>query len=405
MHKAQTLEARGTNERADVRCPSCGSSGMSVFYEVPEVPAHSLVLFPTREAALDYPKASIRLAFCDACGFVSNIAFDSSLVDYTQDYEETQAFSPRFNAFAHELAKHMVDRYDLHDKSIFEIGSGKGEFLVELCELGHNRGIGLDPSYMENRLESEALERIEFIRDFFTDKTTGLSGDLVACRHTLEHIWETADFVSLMRRSTEATPGAVAFLEVPDIYRVLRELAFWDIYHEHCSYYTLGSLARVFRHCGFELLDLYTQYGDQYLMVEARPGDPTGPSLPREDDLEATADAVELFRNNVGEGLGRWRNEIEQIRERGQRAVVWGSSSKGVSFLTTLGVTDEIGYVVDIDPFRQNTYMAGSGHRIVGPEAMIDYRPDVVIAMNPIYLEEIGKQLEGMGLKPSLTAV
>jgi hypothetical protein len=34
-----------------------------------------------------------------------------------------------------------------------------------------------------------------------------------------------------------------------------------------------------------------------------------------------------------------------------------------------------------------------------------DYRPDVVIAMNPIYLEEIRNDLRSMGLDPELTAV
>ena len=29
------------------------------------------------------------------------------------------------------------------------------------------------------------------------------------------------------------------FFQVPDMSRVLRDLAFWDIYYEHCSYFTV----------------------------------------------------------------------------------------------------------------------------------------------------------------------
>jgi hypothetical protein len=34
-----------------------------------------------------------------------------------------------------------------------------------------------------------------------------------------------------------------------------------------------------------------------------------------------------------------------------------------------------------------------------------EYKPDVVIAMNPIYCEEIGRDLKRMGLAPELSAV
>ena len=44
----------------------------------------------------------------------------------------------------------------------------------------------------------------------------------------------------------------MVFFELPDTERVLTEAAFWDIYYEHCSYFTPGSLARLFRRTGFE---------------------------------------------------------------------------------------------------------------------------------------------------------
>ena len=49
--------------------------------------------------------------------------------------------------------------------------------------------------------------------------------------------------------------------------------------------------------------------------------------------------------------------------------------------------------------------MAGTGHRIVQPDALVDIRPDVVVVMNPIYREEIAATLEGLGLHPELITV
>jgi hypothetical protein len=86
----------------------------------------------------------------------------------------------------------------------------------------------------------------------------------------------------------------------------------------------------------------------------------------------------------------------------GRRVVVWGSSSKGVSFLTTLGLGDEVGYVVDINPYRQGKFMPGTGHEIVAPQRMATYRPDVVLVMNPIYTDEIGASLRELGVRAEL---
>ena len=56
---------------------------------------------------------------------------------------------------------------------------------------------------------------------------------------------------------SEQNPTLV-FFEVPDTMRILREGAFWDIYYEHCSYFTPGSLARRFRRTGFDINELKT---------------------------------------------------------------------------------------------------------------------------------------------------
>ena len=65
----------------------------------------------------------------------------------------------------------------------------------------------------------------------------------------------------------------------------------------------------------------------------------------------------------------------------------------------------QIEYVVDINPHRQGSYMAGTGQKIVSPEFLKDYRPDIVIVMNPIYSEEITKQLKSMRLEPEILTV
>jgi SAM-dependent methyltransferase len=391
---------------ANCICPSCGAVGMSVFYKLERVPVHSVLLLSTREEALSYPVGDIVLGFCPICGFIANAAFDSSLQEYAPGYEGTQSFSPTFNAFAHRLAERLIDQYDLHGKDIIEIGCGQGEFLTLLCELGDNRGIGFDPAYVGPRAESLAHNRATFIKDLYSERYAGYRGDFVCCKMTLEHIQQPADFISTVRCSLGDQSGTVVFFQVPDVTRILRERAFWDIYYEHCSYFSLGSLARLFRKCGFDVIRLAKEYDGQYLMIEARPGDGTGgASLRQEDDLEDLARAVADFSQDCPHKLDAWRCDLHRLGQNGYRAVIWGAGSKGVAFLTTLGVQHEIEYAVDINPRKHGTYMAGTGQQIVGPEFLRAYRPDVVIVMNPIYCDEIQRALDRMGIMAELVPV
>jgi len=41
-------------------------------------------------------------------------------------------------------------------------------------------------------------------------------------------------------------------------------------------------------------------------------------------------------------------------------------------------------------------YIAGTGQKIIPPEFLLKYKPDVVIVMNPIYKQEIQRQVEDL---------
>jgi hypothetical protein len=96
----------------------------------------------------------------------------------------------------------------------------------------------------------------------------------------------------------------------------------------------------------------------------------------------------------------RWRGWLDRLHRAGQRTVLWGGGSKGVAFLTTLGIRDGVAYAVDINPRRHGTFIAGTGQEIVGPEFLSEYRPDAVLVMSPIYLPEIAAELERLHVRP-----
>lgn len=394
----------------EATCPSCGHIGLSIFYHLADVPVHSVRLIHSRQEALDYPRGDILLGHCRRCGFVTNIAYDPSAADYGAEYEATQAFSPTFGSFARGLAERLVEKHDIHGKHIVEIGCGQGEFLQLMCQLGDNWGIGFDPAYVRGRTdirltESDAGAKVKFIADYYSERYDHIRADFVCCKMTLEHIDHPYRFVRSIRRSMDRNPKATVFFQVPDAEGILRDLGFWDIYYEHCSYFTSESLTSLFERCGFEVLSLERAYDDQYLLLEARAAPTNDRARAASDETRNSADAVARYAEHHADRIARWQHTLRDLAQNGQRAAIWGAGSKGVAFLTTLRANDEVACAVDINPNKHHTFMAGTGHEIVSPEDLATYRPAMVIIMNPIYRKEIRKDLERLGLSPQVVAV
>jgi hypothetical protein len=384
-------------------CTACGGTRLEAFYRVDAVPVHSCLLVDTREAALAFPTRDLELVFCEDCGLVFNRLFDPSVLDYSPDYEETQGFSPRFRRFLEELCDDQATRHALAGKTVLEIGCGKGEFLATLCERAGCRGIGIDPAYRPDRASHAAGSRLAFIQDLYGPAYLHLAADHVCCRHTLEHIQDVRGFLGLIRQGTGARAGVSLFFELPDMERILVEQAFWDIYYEHCNYFTTGSLAHAFRRAGFTPTRQWKAYDGQYLMLEAEPA--AAPDRTPVEGLARTREQVARFRAGVGERLAGLKAEIEAWRREERTVVVWGSGSKAAGYLVTLGLKDEIAAVVDINPHKRGKYQAGTGHAIVGPDDLPAIRPDAVVIMNPIYVEEIRAELQRRGLEPVIAAL
>lgn len=387
-------------------CPSCHAPGLETVYEVEGIPVHSCILVPSREEALRFPTGDLALGWCRDCGFATNQLFDIGMNDYNPEYEEVQTFSPTFNDFSSSLIERLIEKDHLQGKSVVEIGCGKGEFLLELCERGGNRGFGIDPSFRPGRGQWDPKSAVQFFTELYDAKKHGaLEADAIICRHTLEHIHETKIFMETVRASIGDRRDVLVFFELPDQERVYEERAFWDIYYEHCSYFTNGSLERLFLSTGFEVTNSWKGFGDQYLLIEAKPRDKSEQSsFHVKEDLAESADRVHDFATDIRNVVDGWRDRFRQWHSEGKKTFIWGAGSKGVSFLTTLGLHDEVVAAVDVNPHKRGFFMPGTAHEVIAPEQLVDSGPDIIVVMNPIYVEEIRTQLAGLGLTPEIVS-
>lgn len=391
------MTAKHLDKVSDTSCPLCGSKELTAFFENLAVPVFCNLLWTNREAARNCPRGDIKLAFCSDCGYILNVAFDPNLLNYKQEYENPLDYSRRFQVYRQSLAKRLVKQYGLYNKDIISIGCGKGTFLCILCELGNNRGVGFDPSCVEQEPRKMRCQ-VRFVRDFYSEKYSDYPSDFIVCRQVLEHIFNLKDFLKMLRRIIGNHLNTGVFFEVPNAMGICQNFFIWDIIYEHYSYFTPVSLSRAFSSSGFQVRQLNTTFEGQFLCIHALPSNNVPPNLDCRQTREVNriSECIKSFAAEYENIVGTWRRMIEQTEDEGQVAVVWGAGAKGVTFLNTFR-NSHIEYAVDINPKKQGKYVAGTGQQIVSPDFLRHYRPDVIIVVNPIYAREIQRLVKKLG--------
>jgi hypothetical protein len=84
---------------------------------------------------------------------------------------------------------------------------------------------------------------------------------------------------------------------------------------------------------------------------------------------------------------------------------VWGGGARCTNFLNLVKGASAIEYVVDINPRKHGTFVAGTGQRIVAPQFLVEYRPAVVVLLNPIYDREVRGVLAKLGVSATMVGV
>lgn len=359
-------------------CPNCEAPLGPVLLTRRGVPVHQNLLCATEAEALAVPRGDLTLRECPACGLVCNASFDASLLTYEGSYDSDQSSSRAFEQHLDGLVERLVAP-GVAGRRVVEVGCGSGYFVRRLCVAGRCQGEGYDPGYRGP--ERDLASGARFVRGLYDPAQAAAPPDVLVCRHVIEHVPQPAGFVAGLTRGLP--PEARVCFETPSLEWIVAQSATWDLFYEHCNYFTEAALDQTFRRAGLAAQVIARVFGGQYFWVEAGvaasdspPPGPADPVLPRLAEACARAE----------DGL---RRQLEGLAGAG-RVAVWGAAAKGATFTNLLDPERrEIDCLVDINPARQGRYVAGSGHPIFPPASLPGRKVTDVIVMNPNYVAEI----------------
>ncbi|MCX6319805.1 MAG: class I SAM-dependent methyltransferase [Bacteroidetes bacterium] len=337
-----------------------------VLFVQKSVPVFQNKVYGTAEQAAGAVCGDVVMQIHPQEGIVINSAFDPTVMQYDADYQNEQNYSPFFQDYIGEVLARFEDAVTDKKMKIAEIGCGKGYFL----DLLHERGldvIGFDPAYEgENPL---------VVKEYFDERYKNLGIDIFLLRHTMEHIPNPFRFLHTVAKANDYK-GKI-FIEVPTLDWIISKKSFWDIFYEHCNYFTEASFANFFTQAETGRL-----FNGQYMYILADLSN----LKPEVNSFVISEESLDL---HFDETLAQWKSLISEHKDNG--IAIWGAGAKGSTFLNLLDPErTNVKMVVDVSPKKQNKFIAHTAHPIVSPEAF-KARTDIgtVIIMNENYKEEI----------------
>lgn len=366
-------------------CPICDSCLAEEFLQRQQVPVHQNLLISNQHSAINARRGDITMCVCKNCGFVFNHRFDPQKLSYGGEYENTQTHSPYFLKYLQDYAKWLINDENVQNKRIVEVGCGKGAFIRMLIEPEeyNNTGHGFDPSYL-GPLE-ELSGRLRFHRKFYDSNSEHIPADIVVCRHVIEHIQYPIQLLSSVRKALLNNIDARIYFETPCVNWILKNKVIWDIFYEHCSLFTASSLCTAFQKAGFAVDNVKHIFEGQYLLISA--------TFKNEDEYVEfnpgnTCKLAHEYSKQEKGIVRQWKSKIEKLATQGNIAV-WGAGAKGNTFVNMIDSKRElINCLIDVNPNKQDHFVPGTGHPIVGVKELTKRDIKYAIQMNPNYYEE-----------------
>jgi 2-polyprenyl-3-methyl-5-hydroxy-6-metoxy-1,4-benzoquinol methylase len=348
----------------------------------------------------------LSVVVCESC-WLAQTEFSPASELFDAEYAYFSSFSSSWLAHAERYVAAVTERFGVSAKShVVEVAANDGYLLQYVKE----RGIpctGVEPT--ASTAAAARAKGIPIVEEFFGVRlarelvTQGKQADLTAANNVLAHVPDINDFVAGFALLLK--PNGVATFEFPHLLKLVQDVQFDTIYHEHFSYLSLLAVAKIFEKNGlsvFDVEELPTHGGS--LRVYAQRSE-TGTHAVSERVRACLATETEAgvntpkFYASFQDQTDRVKNDflafLLDAKRQGKTVAGYGAAAKGNTLMNYAGVRpDLLRFVVDRNPAKQAKYMPGSRIPIVDEAHLRAAKPDYVVIFPWNLKAEVMQQLD-----------
>jgi SAM-dependent methyltransferase len=361
-------------------CRGCGASRLIEILNLGNMPLAGGFLRSAADIPLER-KYPLPIHVCNDCGLVQIVdRVDPNILfrDYAFSSSTVEPLVEHFTQYAKWLSNRFEPRV------IFEFGCNDGILLQPLQQRGV-KAIGIDIS--ENITDIARAKGLNVVTGFFSPETADRmvaefgKADIVTGSNTFAH--NACPDVILEAAARALTDGGVLALEV--MYAGdLRDKLQWDtLYHEHLTFYGLGTLERLLARFGFHVFDavrIPMHGGSLRVCARRRATPPTSEyRAVKSYEAETKLESAETWRSFGAHIHHKIEIVADTLARLSKTSTIWayGAAGKATLWLNACKL-HFLEAIVDESPLRAGRLMPGTHTPIVFPDRFKVAAPDYV---------------------------
>jgi len=372
-----------------MKCRVCGSENLELVIDLGNQPWGNNFL--KKEEVGKEPFYPLHVVYCKECKTAQldyTVKKEIMFGDHTYLSGSTKTLSNHFKKMAEEVDSRFFK--DLKKKSVLDIGSNDGTQLKHYKDLGYDI-LGIESS--RSIAITANVRGIPTVHEFFNldvARRLGRKFNVINAAGIFFHLDELHSVTDAISEILD--DNGVFVVQFIYMKKVMDNMAFDQIYHEHLLYYTLETIEKLLNMHNLSMFDAYVSpiHGGSVMAFVTHKGKRNASerlkSLVNEEQKSGCneitaykefADKIKLVKKKNLEYLGN-------AKKQGKTIYGMGAPVKGNTLLNYLGVgTQYIDYLVEINPLRKGLYSPGM-HIPVIMEDDVNKPPDIyyVLAWN-----------------------
>jgi len=363
-------------------CRVCDSNSLELAIDLGEQPWCNNFLKPDEVGKEPY--YPLRVVYCHGCGTAQldyTVSKETMFGDHTYLSGVTRSLSEHFRNIAEDVDSRFFKT--MEGKSVLDIGSNDGTQLKHFQELGYDV-LGVESSKGTAKVANNA--GVPTLNEFFNldlVRKIGRRFHVINAAGVFFHLEELHSVTDGIREALrEDGVFVVQFLYMK---RIIENLAFDQIYHEHLLYYNLNTIEVLLNRHGLEMFDAY--------LAPIHGGSIVG--FVRHKDRNLPSERLQRLRQTeIDEGSNKFSSYLDfaerikkakednlsylhKAKEQGKRVWGFGAPVKGNTMLNYFGVgPDLIECLVEKNILRRGLYSPGMHIPIVIEEELTE-TPDI----------------------------
>jgi hypothetical protein len=391
------------------RCKVCGSGALTDVINIePQFLSPTFTRNNAEEGELAKIQVALTMTLCDrarnsdGCGLLQLREEVEADLLYRR-YFYRSATSETMRNDLRDVVDDISSRLDLKPQDIVvDIGANDCTTLAFYPE--HLRRVGFEPA--RNIDWSHVDRSITVINDYFSAKPfeqhfPGAKAKAIGCNAMFYDLSNPNSFVADAK--SILAPDGIWCIQLSYLPLMLTNMNFYDICHEHLSYYSLDALKKLMERNGLAVFDAATNAvnGGSLRAFITHADNKRAFTEAGQRNLDALADIerklkldqAQTYRDyftKIQDLAGRVNKFLEREVQAGGKVFGLGASTKGNVLLQFLGITKErMPYISERNPDKVGLRTLGTDFELISEQRARDLRPSTMVVLPWYFKKEI----------------